>query len=64
MHKRAQIMDIEEIPGEKFPDLQSVQIAALPSITESLQSVIRELLESGDLVLINNKIIPAEKDKK
>lgn len=64
MSKKAQVIDIEEIPGEKFPDLQSVQIAALPLITESLQSVIRELLESGDLVLIDNKIIPAEKDKK
>lgn len=64
MPKKAQVIDIEEIPGEIFPDLQSVQLAALPSITESLQSVIRELLESGDLVLINNKIIPAEKDKK
>ena len=64
MPKKAQEIEIEEIPGEKFPDLQSVQIAALPLITESLQSVIRELLESGDLVLIDNKIIPAEKDKK
>jgi hypothetical protein len=58
--KKAQVMTIEEKPGKQFPDLESAQLAALPFFAESLQSLIREMLESGELILVNNKIIPAE----
>jgi hypothetical protein len=58
MPKKAQILTIEEKPGEKYPDLESAQRAALPSISASLQAVIRELLESGSLINVNGKIIP------
>jgi hypothetical protein len=58
--KRPQILTIEEMPGKQFPDLESAQRAALPFFAESLQGLIREMLESGELILVNNKIIPAE----
>jgi hypothetical protein len=58
--KQAQILIIEEMPGKQFPDLESAQSAALPFIVQSLQDLIREMLESGELILVNNKIIPAE----
>jgi hypothetical protein len=59
MPKKAQILTIEEMPGEKYPDLATVQRAALPSISASLQAVIRDLLEKGNLVNVNGKIIPS-----
>ena len=62
MSKKAQLIAIEEMPGEIFPDLQSAQSAALPFFAESLQGLIREMLESGELILVNNKIIPAEEN--
>lgn len=58
MPKKAQILIIEEMPGEKYPDLTTAQRAALPSISASLQAVIRDLLESGNLINVNGKIIP------
>lgn len=62
MPKKAQVIAIEEMPGETFPDLQAAQSAALPFFAESFQGLIREMLESGELILVNNKIIPAEEN--
>jgi len=59
MPKKAQILTIEEMPGEKYPDLATAQRAALPSISASLQAVIRDLLNNGNLINVNGKIIPA-----
>jgi hypothetical protein len=58
MPKKAQILTIEEMPGEKYPDLATAQRAALPSISASLQAVIRDLLKNGNLINVNGKIIP------
>lgn len=58
MPKKAQVIAIEEKPGNQFPDLQAAQSAALPLISGSLQSLIRELLDSGKLINSNGKIIP------
>ncbi len=63
MAKKAQVLAIEEEAGEKFPDLESAQRAALPSITESLQDVIRNLLKNGTLINVNGKLVPADKDQ-
>jgi hypothetical protein len=60
MPKQAQVLAIEEMPGNQFPDLESAQRAALPFFAKSLQDLICEMLESGELILINNKIIPVE----
>ena len=64
MPKKAQVIAIEEKPGDKYAYLESAQRAALPSISESLQAVIRELLESGALINVNGRLIPASKDQR
>lgn len=56
--KKAPALQIEEIAGDKFPDLDSAQHAAVESLSENLQAVIRNLLERGVLVKVNGKIIP------
>lgn len=48
----------EEINGDKFPDLQSAQRAALPLLADNLQTVIRDLLDRGVLVIVDGKIMP------
>ncbi len=58
MPKKAQTLKIEEVPGAKYPDLATAQRAALPSISESMKTVIHELLKRGDLVQVDNRIIP------
>ena len=58
MPKKAQTLKIEEMPGEKYPDLATAQRAALPSISESMKTVIHELLKRGALVQVDNRIIP------
>jgi hypothetical protein len=58
MPKKAPSMVIEEKPGNQYPSLEAAQQAALSLISASLQDVIRELLERGELVEEDNKIIP------
>jgi len=63
MPKKAPVIAIEEKPGDKYPDLESAQDAALSLISASLQALIRDLLERGALINANGKIIPNPKDK-
>jgi hypothetical protein len=56
--KKAPALQLEEVPGDRYPDLQSAQRAALPSMSESLQAVIQELLERGELVNVDGQILP------
>ena len=56
--KKSPALQVEEIPGDTFPDLESAQRAALPLVSANLQAVIRDLLERGELVNDNGKIIP------
>jgi hypothetical protein len=51
-------LQVEEIGGQEYADLTDAQRAALPQLADSLQVVIKELLERGVLVNINGKIIP------
>jgi hypothetical protein len=57
MKKTPVQLQLEEIPGNRYPDLETAQRASLPSMSESLQAVIRDLLERGELVNVNRKII-------
>ena len=59
--KKAPALQVEEISGDKFPDRHTAQDAALSLISENLQAVIRDLLERGELVNVNGKIIPKSK---
>ncbi len=56
--KKTPVLQVEEIGGDRFPDRSAAQRAALPLISENLQAVIRDLLERGELVNVNGKIIP------
>jgi len=56
--KKAPALQVEEISGNQYPDLDAAQRAALSLISAELQSVIQSLLEQGVLVNINGKIIP------
>jgi hypothetical protein len=51
-------LQVEEIGSDRFPDLHTAQDAALPLISEHLQTLLRDLLEHGVLVIIDGKIIP------
>ena len=62
--KKAPALQVEEISGDKFPDRHTAQDAALSLISENLQAVIRDLLERGELVNVNGKIIPKPKKAK
>jgi hypothetical protein len=59
--KKAPALQIEEKSGDQFPDLETAQRAALPLVSANLQAVIRDLLERGELVNDNGKIIPNPK---
>jgi hypothetical protein len=56
--KKAPALKLEEIDGQRYPDREAAQRAALPQLSESMQAVIRDLLERGELVNDNGKIIP------
>ena len=51
-------MKIEEVSGERYPDLKAAQRMALPDIVSALEAVFRDLLEQGILVVQNGRIIP------
>ena len=56
--KKPPALQVEEIGGDQFPDREAAQEAALPLFAESLQAVIRDLLERGVLVNVDGVIVP------
>lgn len=58
MPRKTPNITIEEMPGSKFPDLESAQRAALPSLAEAMAETIRRLLAEGWLINDNGRIIP------
>ena len=56
--KKPPALQVEEIKGDKYPDRATAQRAALPLISSNLETVIRDLLKAGVLVVIDGKIIP------
>ena len=61
--KKAPALQVEEISGDKFPDRDAAQSAALSLLSANLQVVIRDLLELGVLVHVDGKLIPNPKDQ-
>ena len=57
--RKSPVLQIEEISGDQYPDLETAQAAALPLLADNLVSVIHDLLERGVLVNVNGKIIPS-----
>ena len=58
MSRKTPDLQIEEISGERFPDLKAAQDAAMPKLARSIEAVIRDLLERGILVIENGQLIP------
>lgn len=58
MPRKTPIVTIEEVPGSKYPDLESAQLSALPSLAADMAETIRRLLEAGWLINDNGRIIP------
>jgi len=56
--KKAPALQLEEISGQQYSDLKVAQRAALSQFSDNLVAVIRDLLERGELVNVNGKIIP------
>ena len=56
--RKSPVLQIEEISGDQYPDLETAQTAALPLLADNLVSVIHDLLERGVLLNVNGKIIP------
>ena len=59
--RKSPTLQIEEISGDRYPDLETAQAAALPLLAVNLVSVIHDLLEREVLVKVNGKIIPNPK---
>lgn len=58
--KKAPALQLEEISGDRYPDRDAAQDAALPLLSESFQAVIQDLLERGVLINVDGKIVPKE----
>ena len=57
--QKAPSLQVEEISGDEYPDLESVQRAAMPFMAEDLKNVVLSLLEKGVLIkTADGKIIP------
>ena len=57
------MLQVEEFSGERYPDLGTAQRLALPALAACLEPIIRELIDMGELVIENGRIIPnPEKD--
>lgn len=56
--RRPPPITITETPGNQFADLATAQRAGLSRLADSLESVIRDLLEGGVLVIRDGKIMP------
>jgi hypothetical protein len=58
MTRKTAPLQVEEIPGEKYPDLQTAQAQARHALAGDLAATLRSLLAAGWLVNVNGKLIP------
>jgi hypothetical protein len=61
MPRKSPQITIEEISSELYPGVAEAQANALPFMSLHLVETIHDLLATGTLVKINNKIIPNPK---
>ena len=57
-------LQVEEFSGERYPDLNTARKLALPDFAAALEPIIRELIDRGELVVENGRIIPNPDSKK
>jgi hypothetical protein len=58
MQQTSKEFQIEQIPGNKYPDRAAAQRAARPVLAADLANTLRSLLEDGRLINVNGRIIP------
>ena len=56
--RKAPSLHVEEISGNKFPDIATAHARALPAIASDLAESMRRLLADGLLINDNGRIIP------
>src|SRR5574341_250555 len=56
MRKNSPI-DLEEISGERYPDLETAWKLALPSLASGLAEMLHELVKTGELIIQDGKIM-------
>ena len=57
MARKSPSIQVEQIGGDKYPDLATAQAKALPGIAADLAESVRRLLAEGWLVNDNGRII-------
>ena len=63
MPRISEPISIEEHSGDRYPDLETVQKLALPSLAGSLADMLHKLLVSGDLTREDGRIIVTPSQK-
>ena len=58
MARKSPTLQVEEIGGNRYPDLATAQASALNSMARDLAELMRGLLAEGVLIVKNNQIIP------
>ena len=61
MAKASPPLELEEIPGEAFPSLGEAQRSARAMLAADLAQTIKRMIESGELEIIENQIMPKGK---
>ncbi len=56
--RKSPALHIEEMGGNRYPNLEAAQRAALPGLASDLAETVRRLLAEGWLINDNGRIIP------
>ena len=51
-------LQVAEHSGKRYPDRGTAQRLALPALAACLEPIIRELINRGELIVENGRIIP------
>jgi len=50
-------LELQEVGGDRFPDLETVQSLALPGLARDIALTLQELLTAGILVIQDGRIV-------
>lgn len=64
MPRKSPVFTVEEISGNQYGSLEDAQKAALKATAADLAQIIRLRIESGDLIIVNGKVVPNPEKKK
>lgn len=57
-------VELQEIDGDRYPDLETAWILALPGLAGDLAEILRELLACGVLIIQDGKIAVNPEEEK